>query len=150
VRLKELLTPWSQKNSDGYDEISTKIIKASDSFISSPLNVINLYYQESSLTYLLTYSMEQSPSWEANWSAASQEIRRILWNSKVHHRTHKPMPPGIFPTGLNYSIVKPVCKKGDRNNVSNYNQFPYWPPFLKSLKRLYITDSLSIFRLIIF
>ena len=41
------------------------------------------------LTYLLTYSMLQSPSWEANWFAASQEILRILWNPKVHHRTHK-------------------------------------------------------------
>ena len=29
------------------------------------------------LTYLLTYSMMQSPSWEANWFAASQEIPRI-------------------------------------------------------------------------
>jgi hypothetical protein len=37
------------KNSHGYDKISTKIIKASASFINSPLNVINLYYQESSL-----------------------------------------------------------------------------------------------------
>ena len=30
------------------------------------------------ITYLLTYSMEQSPSWEANWFAASQEIPRIF------------------------------------------------------------------------
>jgi len=37
--------------------------------------------------------MEQSPSWEANWSAASQKIPRILWNPKVHHRTHKRTPP---------------------------------------------------------
>ena len=42
---------------------------------------------------LLTYSMVQSPSWEANWFAASQEILRILWNPKVHHRTHKRPPP---------------------------------------------------------
>jgi hypothetical protein len=42
---------------------------------------------------ILTYSMEQSPSWEANWSAASQQIPRILWNPKVHHRTHKRTPP---------------------------------------------------------
>ena len=33
--------------------------------------------------------MEQSPSWEANWFAACQEIPRILWNPKVHYRTHK-------------------------------------------------------------
>jgi len=43
--------------------------------------------------YLLTYSMVQSPSWEANWFAASQEIPRILWNLKVHYRTHKCPPP---------------------------------------------------------
>jgi hypothetical protein len=42
---------------------------------------------------LFTYSMEQNPSWEANWSAASQEITGILWNPKVHHRTHKRTPP---------------------------------------------------------
>jgi hypothetical protein len=30
--------------------------------------------------------MEQSPSWEANWSAGSQEIPHILWNPKVHRR----------------------------------------------------------------
>ena len=45
------------------------------------------------LTYLLTYSMEQSPSSEANWFSASQEIPPILWNPKVHHRTHKCPPP---------------------------------------------------------
>ena len=42
---------------------------------------------------LLTYSMVQSPSWEANWSAASQEIPRISRNLKVHYRTHKRPPP---------------------------------------------------------
>ena len=45
------------------------------------------------LTYLLTYSMMQSPSWEANWFAASQEITRISPNPKVHYRTHKRPPP---------------------------------------------------------
>jgi len=37
--------------------------------------------------------MEQCPSWEANWFAASQEIPRILWNPKVHYRTNKSPPP---------------------------------------------------------
>ena len=38
--------------------------------------------------------MVQSPSWEANWFAASQEIPRISRNPKVHHRIHKRPPPG--------------------------------------------------------
>ena len=47
----------------------------------------------SSKKTLLTYSMVQSPSWEANWFAASQEIPRISRNLKVHYRTHKRPPP---------------------------------------------------------
>ena len=45
------------------------------------------------LTYLLTYSMEQNSSWEANWFSASQEIPRVSRNPKVHYRTHKLPPP---------------------------------------------------------
>jgi hypothetical protein len=56
---------------------------------------------QKNINYLLTYSMEQSPSWEANWSAASQEIPGILWNPKVHHCTHKRTPP--------VSVDMPAC-----------------------------------------
>jgi len=37
--------------------------------------------------------MVQSPSWEANWFARSQEIPHISRNPKVHYRTHKRPPP---------------------------------------------------------
>ena len=45
------------------------------------------------LTYLLTYSMEQNRSWEAKRFTVSQEIPHILWNPKVHYRIHKCPPP---------------------------------------------------------
>ena len=43
--------------------------------------------------HLLTYSMEQSPSWQANWFSAGQEIPRILFNPKLQYRIHKCPPP---------------------------------------------------------
>jgi hypothetical protein len=45
--------------------------------------------------------MEQSPSWEANWFAASQEILRILWKPKVNYRIHKYPPPASILNQFN-------------------------------------------------
>ena len=50
------------------------------------------------LDLILTYSMVQSPSLEANWFAASQEIPRISRNPKVHYRTHN-RPPTVSILG---------------------------------------------------
>jgi hypothetical protein len=45
--------------------------------------------------------MEQSPSWEANRFAASQEIPYILWKPNIHYRIHKCLPPVSILRQLN-------------------------------------------------
>ena len=50
-------------------------------------------FNQGQILQQLTYSMVQSPSSEANWFAASQEIPRISRNPKVHYRNHKRPPP---------------------------------------------------------
>ena len=59
------------------------------------LRIYNFYTYSNDciITYLLTYSMEQSPSWEAKRFLDSQEIPRIWMNAKVHYRSHKFPPP---------------------------------------------------------
>ena len=57
----------------------------------------------------ILYCMEQSPSWEANWFSASQEIPRILWNPKVHYRVCKIQLTFPIPSQINLvHILQPT------------------------------------------
>ena len=83
--------------------------------------------------------MVQSPSFEANWFAASQEIPRISWNPKVHYRTHKrPSPLSILsqpnpvhiPTfhllAIHHNIIHPSTPRSSQWSLSL--QFPHQDP----------------------
>ena len=70
------------------------------------------YVWFSRLAYLLTYSMQHSPSWEANRFSANQEIPRILWNPNVHYRSYKSRSSIPFLSGIN-AVHAPIPRSED-------------------------------------
>ena len=89
--------------------------------------------------------MVQSPSWEANWFAASQEIPRISRNPKVHYRTHKRPPPVSIlsqpnpvhiptshPLYIHPNIIHPSTPRSPQWSISLRlpHQDPIHPPLL--------------------
>ena len=67
--------------------------------------------------------MEQSPSWEANSSPASQKIPCILWETEVHHHVHNSLPlvPDLSKRNTGHNLLS-YCSK------TNFNiGFPYMP-----------------------
>ena len=92
----------------------------------------NKYISDLHLT-LLTYSMVQSPSWEANWFAASQEIPRISRNLKVHYRTHK-RPPNVSILGQPNPVHTPTSHLLEIHpNIIHPStpRSPQWSPSLR-------------------
>ena len=96
-------------------------------------------YKFGNRLHVLTYSMVQSPSWEANWFAASQEIPRISRNPKVHYCTHKRPPlvsilgqpnPVHIPTShlleIHSNIIHPSMPRSPQWSLSL--QFPHQDP----------------------
>jgi hypothetical protein len=69
--------------------------------IFSEVSRTTLRTKEAWSRVLNTYSMEQSPSWEASRFSASQEILCLLWNSKFQYRAHKSPPPGAIISQTN-------------------------------------------------
>ena len=83
--------------------------------------------------------MVQSPSWEANRFAASQEIPRISRNPKVHYCTHKRLPlvsnlgqpnPVHIPTShlleIHPNIIRPSTPRSPQWTLSL--RFPHQDP----------------------
>jgi hypothetical protein len=88
--IERIIRSLKLESSFGYDGISTKILKASAPYISSPLNYI----------------------------------------------CNKAITSGIFPTPLKYSIVKPVFKKGNKENMANYRPISLLTSFSKVFERI--------------
>jgi len=69
--------------------------------------------------------MMQSPAWEANWFAVSQEIPRISRNPKVHYRTHK-RPPPVPILGQPNPVHIPTSHLLETTKVNITYQYKSW------------------------
>jgi len=77
--------------------------------------------------------MVQSPSWAANWFAASQEIPHISRNPKVHYRTHN-RPPTVSILGQPNPVHKHTSHRLEiRPNIIHPSTLrsPQWSPSLR-------------------
>jgi hypothetical protein len=87
---EKIIRSFKCKNSYGYDEISSRILKASTPYVSSPL------------TYIF----------------------------------NKILSTGIFPDTLTFSEVKPLYKKGDKIEFSNYRPSSLLTSFSKITEKI--------------
>jgi len=88
--IEKIIKSLKSKNTGGYDEISTSILKLSTPYIISPL----------------TY------------------ICNTILNT------------GTFPDRLKYAVIKPIFKKGDDQNITNYRPISLLTPFSKVIEKL--------------
>ena len=79
--------------------------------------------------------MQQSPSWEASVTSASQEIIFIWWNPKVHYRIHKGRPTLPILSKIDPIHVSPFDLLKNHFNIV-FPTIPTsseWSLYLKSL-----------------
>ena len=75
--------------------LNCSLLKYTDTFSLNsyyPTETVLFSLLPSFTTYLLTFSIQHSPSWGADQFSANQEIPRILRTPKVHYRIHKWTP----------------------------------------------------------
>ena len=65
--------------------------------------------------------------------------------SHLNYICNKAISTGIFPSCLQYSVVKPLYKKGDKKDVANYRQILVLPSFSEILQKVIFNRLLAHF-----
>ena len=108
----------------------------------SSLNISSLSL---SLTFLLTHSIQQSASWEANTFSASQQIPRILWNPKVLYRIYNSQTPVPILSHINPVHAPPshFLEIGLNIILLSMPGSSYWPLSIKTLYKSLLSPILA-------
>ena len=56
-------------------------------------------------------------------------------SSPLNYICNRSLSTGIFPTRLKYSVIKPLYKKGDKNNMANYRLISLVTSFSKVFEK---------------
>ena len=109
-----------------------------EQFITLPHSQLNntIHILQNLLTYLLTHSMEWSPSLEPNRFSAGQEIPHILWNLKIHYRIYKSLPPVPILSQL-YAVHTPLPEDPSKYYPPTFT----WASQVASFPEVYPTKS---------
>jgi hypothetical protein len=69
---------------------------------------------------------EQSPSWEAASTMASQEIASILWNQKDNYHVHKSVPVVLILSQISPIYALPSCLRSTLTPSSHMCLSHWW------------------------
>ena len=64
------------------------------------------------------------------------KISSPLMSSPLTQICNKSLSSGIFPDHMKYAVVKPLFKKGDKSNISNYRPIPILSSLSKVLQKV--------------
>jgi hypothetical protein len=105
-------------------------------------NLLRVPFQTLKLSYYQPGKLRKIKSLKLNNSHGYDEISIKLLKisspfiiSTLTHTCNKSLSSGIFPDRLKYSEIKPLLKKGDKLNISNYTPISILSSFSKVLEK---------------
>jgi hypothetical protein len=126
------------KNERNNYENSNPMFYIRQSF-KNPFSQIKFHYSSTTEIERIINSLKSKDS--SGYDEISTKIFKLsapYISSPLNHIFNKSLTLGIFPSHLKYSIIKPIFKKGDGNNMTNYRPISLLISFSKGLRKNFL------------